>query len=242
MSIARSPVTLSRAGARTAHALSLDWRDLLRAGLVPPMRGAEDPPAGDPPAGDPPAGDPPAGDPPAGDPPAGDWTPPTQDEWNRMQEAVASANKAKRDAERAAASKANKDKKDAGKFEELYTEANTELERVKGVVSKNAVKDAVAEAARRLRFRNPDVAFRNIDLAGVEAEVDLSGDAPNVTIDQATKTLIERRLGALADSEPYMLDPNAQRQLPGAGSGTGGNGGAGGNAAMNAAIRRAAGR
>lgn len=235
MTVTRSPIALSRAGAAAARELELDWRDLLRVGLVPPMRGAEDPPPADPPPGDPPK------DPPPADPPKDDWTPPSREEVERLQAAVAAANKAKRDAERAAAKKAEEDQKGAGKFEELYAKSSEELDRVKAVVGKNAVKDEVSAAARRLRFRNPDVAFRNIDLAGIEAEVDLAGDEPKVDVDQATKTLIEQRLAALAESEPYMIDPNAQRQMPGAGQ-RGGSGNGSGNAAMNAAIRRAAGR
>lgn len=237
MKHSRRPLALSRVGATAARELELDWRDLLRAGLVPPIAGAEDPP--DPPGDNPP----PPGDnpPPPGDnPPKDDWKPPTREEFDRLQEAVASANKAKKDAERAAAAATKKDKKDSGKFEELYTEANTELERVRNVVSRTAVRDAVSDAARRLRFRNPAVAFRNIDLDGITADVDLTGDDPNVTIDQATKTLIEKRLATLADAEPYMIDPSAQRQMPGAGDRS--PGGGNGNAAMNAAIRRAAGR
>lgn len=228
----RGVITLSRAGARRALELELDWRDLLRAGIVPPMVGAEDPPPADPPPADPPPSDPPPA-------PKDDWTPPSREEYERLQQAAAEANKAKRELERKAEAARKKAAQDAGNYEELYNGANTELERTRSVVKGSAVRGAVSDVATTLGFRNPTLAASLIELDGVDADLDV--DKLEATVPQAARAVIERRLKTVAERDPYLLDPGRTRQLPGAGGGGGGTD-ANGNAAMNAAIRRAAGR
>jgi hypothetical protein len=217
-------------------------RRLFRAGVLVPVMGADD--ADPPPAKD----DPPKEDPaPKEDPPKTEWTPPTKEEWDAQQKAIAAANRKVRDQERNQSKAEEERAKKAGEYEELYGKTNTELERVKGLVAKSAVKDAVTEAARKLRFRNPALASKLIDLDGVDATLDLSGDEPKAEVEQVARNLIETRLKAAAEADPYLLGDPHQRQLPGAGGndgneGGGGGGDAAGNASMNQAIRRAAGR
>ena len=208
------------------------------------------PPPAPAPAPEPPA-TPPAGDPPPPAPAAGaqdDYTPPSREEWqaaqeelNRARQAAARGDRARRDAER-------QRQQQAGEFEELYNAERQRVEAVTGALGQTAVRDAVAEAAQRLRFRNPAVAHGLLlgsnGLAGIEAEVDLEGPAngaPIASVPQAARTLIEQRLARLAESDPYLLADVSPRQLPGAGQ-TPPGGQPSGNAQINAELRRAAGR
>lgn len=186
----------------------------------------------------------------AGDGGSGDagWTPPTREEYEAQQKALGEANKRARTLERQQTEAQRKAAEEAGNFEELHKQSSAELERVKGLVASAAKRDAVAEVAARLRFRNPNIAHKLIDLGGIEATLDLEGDEPSATVDSAGKATIESRLQAVAQADSYLLGDAAAGQLAGAGAstgagGTGSGGGNGdGNAAMNAAIRRAAGR
>lgn len=178
----------------------------------------------------------------------GEWTPPTREEYEAQQKALGEANKRARALERQQSEAQRRAAEEAGNFEELHKQSSAELERVKALVTSAARKDAVAEVAARLRFRNPSIAHRLIDLAGIDATLDLEGDEPTAAVDDAGKTMIERRLTEVAQREQYLIGDAAAGQLAGAGTNSGGGGtGTGGgngdgNAAMNAAIRRAAGR
>lgn len=173
--------------------------------------------------------------------PAGDFTPPTREEWEATQAELNRARSAAARNDRARRDQTRQQQQAAGQFEELYQQTQTELEAIRTGLSRNAVQQAAAEAASRLRFHNPTRAAALIDLAGIEAHVDLADGAARVELDQAARTLIEQRIARLAESDPYLLASAPPRQLPGAGAGQG-NGDAGGHAAMNAEIRRAAGR
>lgn len=70
---------------------------------------------------------------------------------------------------------------------------NTELKKLDG---ERTVRLAVVEAATRLGFRNPEVAYRLIDADAVEQ--DDAGQPKN----------IERLLKSLLDKEPYLGKPN----------------------------------
>lgn len=150
---------------------------------------------------------------------------------DEARKAAAAAAKRQRDRERESA-------KASGKYEDLYKEADERAKALEARLRNAAVKDAVGDAAQRLRFRNPALAARLIDLSDVD--VDLDGDT--AALDTASVKLIERRLTEAAESDPYLLADPGGRMLPGAGAPAGGNGASGGNAAMNQAIRRAAGR
>jgi hypothetical protein len=162
-----------------------------------------------------------------------------------LQEAVAQANAAKRAAEKRAASKETAGKKEAGKFEELYNESEAKVGKITSGVSRMAVNAEIAAVAGRLGYRNPAIAAQLIDTNGLDAEVELDGDEPKISVSNATKTMIERRLTERATQDRYLVDESRARQLQDAGGGDSGRnsqGGGGGNADMNAAIRRAAGR
>jgi hypothetical protein len=165
----------------------------------------------------------------------------TKAEVEALEKAAATANRKLRDAQKKIDQAESAGKAAAGQHEELYNQTKAELDRVTGVVGANAINTEVATIAQRLGFKNPALAHKLIDTAGVDAEVDLSGDAPKVEVDATAKTILEARLKAVLEADPYLKGDPAQRQLPGAGQGGGGNGG-GANAEMNAAIRRASGR
>lgn len=173
-------------------------------------------------------------------PPSEEWSPPTREEWEAQQTELNRARQAAARADRQRRDHTRQQQQAAGQFEELYNESRQELDAIRTGLSHSAVESAVAEAASRLRFQNPTVAHRLIDLAGIEAEVQIDGGRANVNVDQSARTLIDQRLQRLAEQEPYLLAAPSARQLPGAGHDVGGA--SGGAAAINQALRRAAGR
>lgn len=171
---------------------------------------------------------------------AGEWTPPSREEYEAMQRERDEARNAAAKADRARRERERKAAEEAGNYEELHKQSSAELERVKNLVVSGAKRDAVSEVAARLRFRNPSLAHKLISLDGINAELDLDGDEPTAAVDQGGKGLIESRLKAVLEAEPYLAGEGQQRQLPGAGQGNGQTGA--GHSDMNQAIRRAAGR
>lgn len=168
-----------------------------------------------------------------------DWTPPTREEYDAMIAERDQAKAAAARSSRAARENDRKGKTQAGQFEELYTEEKQRAEKLMTGLSTRAIKATVTEIAQRMHFRNPTLAARLIDIDGLNAQVD--EETYEVEVGADVKTIIERRLTAAANADGYLLTTPPQRQLPGAGAGNG-DAAAAGNAAMNAAIRRAAGR
>lgn len=175
-----------------------------------------------------------------------EWSPPSREEWDRLQESNAELATRARTAEKRNQSAETRGKKEAGKFEELYNESEAKVGKITTGVSRMAVNAEIVATAGRLGYRNPALAASLIDTGGLDADVDLDGDEPKVTVSQATKTMIERRLTERASQDRYLVDEAKATQLAGAGGGdTGTNsqqGAGGGHGDMNAAIRRAAGR
>lgn len=194
----------------------------------------------------PPDDTPPADAAPAPDEAPEGWKPPTYAELQALQAERDAAQAAKRRAEKAAQTKETAGKKEAGKFEELYNESEAKLGKVTQAVSRTFVNSEVTAAAARLGFRDPGDAARLIDTSGIEADVELEGDAPKIEVSQASKAMIERRLTELATRSRYLIDESRARQSADAGGAASGRNSspdaAGGHGDMNAAIRRAAGR
>lgn len=201
---------------------------------MPPVPTPPAPPAGDPPQ-TPPAPAPPA---PA---PSDDWTPPSREEWEAQQRAVTEANQRARRLEQQQRKAADAAAQAAGNYEDLYKSEQERATKLLEGLSTRAVDGAIAEVARSLNFRNPLLAGRLIDRAGLEATVDEATYA--VDVPAPTRTLIEQRLREAATSDPYLTSEPPARQAPGAGNPPAGpNAPANGAAAMNQMIRRAAGR
>jgi len=186
---------------------------------------------------------------PPADPPAAPAEPPPADDAVTLTRAEHDALIADRDTARKAAAAANRTQKererklaqDGGKFEELYTAADKRAAALEARLTRAAVSDAVKTAAARLRFRNPALAARLIETTDLTLDVDLDADT-NPALDAAQAALVERRLKAAAETDPYLLSEAGGAMLAGAGARAGAPGGGNGNAAMNAMIRRSAGR
>jgi len=183
----------------------------------------------------------PPADPPAAPPPADDAVTLTRAEHDALiadrdaaRKSAAAANRTQKDRERKLA-------QDGGKFEELYTAADKRAVALEQRLTRAAVSDAVQTAAARLRFRNPKLAARLIETADLTLDVDLDADT-SPALDAAQAALVERRLKAAAETDPYLLSEAGGAMLAGAGGRAGAPAGANGNAAMNAMIRRSAGR
>lgn len=230
-----------------AELLRPSW-PAIRAAIPAGTPVAEQPPAPTPPAPTPPAPGPtpsPTPAPPAPGPaptppaPAPEPAPPASEDADRdrLQAAVAAANRRSRELEAELAQYRDKGKTS----DELLADERKKRGELEGKIATAAKANAVTEAATRLRFRNPALAHRLIDLGDVDVNLDAS--TLDATLDATAKTLIERRLEAAAQAEPYLVDTGPPRQLPGAGNDPAGGGAdGGGHAAMNDAIRRAAGR
>jgi hypothetical protein len=159
---------------------------------LPPVAGAEDPPA------DPPKDDPPKDDPPKND---DEWTPPSKEEWDNAQR---KAREAETERKRLADEKAERERKkaeDEGEFKSLYEQEKAEREREK---AERERKDAEIERERReakaeriatrLKFRDPS------DVIGKLTDADLETEA---------KT--EKALTKIADQKKYLLVDGEKR-------------------------------
>lgn len=215
------------------------------AGAAPPELGTQPPPIaqpGTPPPAAPPAA-PPAGEQPPQEPPAGapeGWTPPTFEEVQAREQAIAAANRRAKALEDAAAKAQADAQAEQGQFKELYETEKTSGETLKAGLVKAGVATAVSEAAARLGFRNPALAAKLIDLGGIDGTVELVDGQANVELAPTAGSLIEARLTKALEADPYLKGQAAGgAQLPGAG---GGAPAATGAAGMNAAIRASAGR
>lgn len=164
------------------------------------------------------------------------------DEVDKLKESLAEANKELRKLKNAS-KRAEKDGKvEAGKYEELFKDANEKAERLEGLITTTAKREAVREIAGKLRYRNPAVADRLIDLDDIDVDVDVDGETIDAVVGADAKVLIEKRLKDFAEANDYVVGDAPARQLPGAGRSSSGSGGNKGNEEMNQAIRRAAGR
>lgn len=207
----------------------------------PPELGTQPPPVAPPAAGAQPPAEPPAAPPvtPPADPPAGppaDWTPPTYEEVQAREAAIAAANRRAKALEDAAAKAATDAATEQGKFKELYEAEVAKGNTLTQSLVNAGIGTAVTEAAARLGFRNPALAGKLIDVTGIEGEL-IDGQ---VTLKPEAGPLIEQRLTAALQADPYLKGTVQQgAQLPGAGGGEPAPTGAAG---MNAAIRASAGR
>lgn len=169
-------------------------------------------------------------------PPADEWTPPSKDEWDRQQAAIAAANKRARDLEREQRQAAQTAAEEGGNFKTLYEQEQARAQALEDGVRTAAIDNEVAAVARRLGFDNPAIAAKLADLDGVSATLDANGRA---SVDPASGVLIERALAKVLEENPTLKRAEPGRQIAGAGSGSPA---AGGHADLNAQIRRAAGR
>lgn len=182
----------------------------------------------------PPAGEPAPQEPTT--PPAEEWVPPTREEHDRLQAAVAAANQRARALEQAQRDAAAAAAEAGGNHKELYEAEKARAEALEAGVRAAAIDSEVAAVARRLGFDNPAIAAKLADLDGVSATLDANGRA---SVDPAAGVLIERALAKVLEENPTLKRAEPGRQIAGAGSGSPA---AGGHADLNAQIRRAAGR
>ena len=187
--------------------------------------------------GTPPA-DPPAD--PATTPPAdqGDWKPPTREEWEASQKAIAAANQRARKLEQDAQRLADKEAEANGEYQQIAERERQRAEQLEQGIKATAIDNAILEAAQRLQFRNPLIAPALVSRDEIEATIT---DGHTAKVEAAGVQLIEQRLAAKLESDPYLKADAPRAQLAGAGN-PGATGATGGNAAMNDAIRRGAGR
>lgn len=112
-------------------------------------------------------------------------------ELNAVKRRLADEQKGRKKAERAAAAHKRAEDEEAGEYRKLYEEKVAEYERLERSVAVEKMDRAVIAAARRLQFRNPDLAPRLVQL---DDDVEPDDDP-----------LIERALKKLAKQEPYLL-------------------------------------
>lgn len=146
-----------------------------------------------------------------------DWTPPDRSSWDNVQrqlrETRQELKKFQADAE--------KQRRDQGQFEDLYTEEKRKREELEARMER-ADRDQLATGiAERLKFRRPGRAIRLLDPEAFESENSL-----------------ERALKALAEDMPELVGTGETGRRQGAATGDAGTGGA----SMNDLIRQSAGR
>lgn len=117
----------------------------------------------------------------------------------------------------------DKDKTESEKATERIAELERDLAEARTSIQANRLQTAAFSAARKLGFRNPDLAYRLVSVADVE--FDDAGQPKN----------IERLLDGIAKADPYLVNGTTD-------SGLGPRGSAAPSVDMNASIRRAAGR
>jgi hypothetical protein len=117
----------------------------------------------------------------------------------------------------------DRDKSESEKSTERIAELERELAEARTSIRSNRLQAAAFSAARKLGFRNPDLAYRLVSVA--EVEFDDAGQPKN----------IERLLDGIAKADPYLVNGTTD-------SGLGPRGSAAPSVDMNASIRRAAGR
>lgn len=195
-----------------------------------PELGTQPPPVA-PPAADPPK---PEATPPAND---DEFQPPTKEQVEAMQAAIAAANQRAKKLENEQAAAAKKAAAEAGNFEELHKAEQERATKLETGIKTLAINGAITAAAQRLGFINPTLATTLIAKDGINAEL---GDDFTAQLDQAANVEIERRLTEVLTRDPYLKGDPPRAQLAGAGDSEGGP--TGGHAAMNAQIRKAAGR
>lgn len=174
---------------------------------------------------------PPADPPPA---PEGEWKPPTREEVEAKDRAIAEANRRAKKLETAASVAEQERQQKAGEFEQLYGGEKERAEKLEGGIKTGAVKSAVIATAQRLGFKNPLLASRVIDISGIDAEL---ADDYTATVDPTGQAELEKRLLAALAADPYLGSGDQPRTLPGAGDPPAGSGG--GNAGFNDQIRGA---
>lgn len=200
------------------------------------------PPAGDEPPQDPAAIDPAhanvsptTGDEPA-TPPDG-WSPPSYEEWEKVQKAVGAANQRARKLEADAQRRADEEAAAQGQFKEVADRERARAESLEQGIKTSAIKAAIIETAQRMQFRNPTLAPRLVATDGLEASL---GDDYTAAVDPNALHTIEERLRKALEDDPYLKGDPPRSQLPGAGDPSATS--HGGNQAMNDMIRRGAGR
>lgn len=82
------------------------------------------------------------------------------------------------------------------RLQKRITDLETENTDLKRADAERTVRLSVMEHATAMNFRNPEVAYRMIDMAAVE------------TNEQGSPTNVERLLKKVAEKEPYLLKPN----------------------------------
>ncbi len=195
------------------------------------------PPAGnEPPATSQPA--PPAQQqPPAVNPPSGEWTPPTREEVEAKDRAIAEANRRAKKLEAEAQKRADEEAAASGEYQQIAQREQERAQRLEEGIKASAVKAAIVEVAGNLRFRNPSLAASLISASDIEAVL---GDDHTASVDAAGKAAIEQRLKEKLATDSYLAAEAPRAQLGGAGAAGGSAPAGGGNAEMNDLIRQGA--
>lgn len=169
--------------------------------------------------------------------PQSEWKPPTREEWEAQQKAVATANQRARKLEQDAQKRADEEAAANGEYQQIAERERQRAEALEQGIKATAIEAAITEAAQRLQFRNPLLAPALVARDGIEA---LITDGHTAKVDTAGIQLIEQRLQQKLETDPYLKADAPRAQL--AGAGNSGSAATGGVAAMNDAIRRGAGR
>ena len=143
--------------------------------------------------------------------PAADLTA-AREEAAALKRRLKDAEKGKREAERTAASNKDREKVEAGQWEEIakdregtISEKDQEIAELRGMIRNGAFERSVTAIATQRRFRNPSL------IAGMESVRKLR-DAAVDEDGEVDEALVGRELKKLGDREDYLLMPEEKRQ------------------------------
>lgn len=179
--------------------------------------------------------DPPA-DPAAPPVEEGEWTPPTRDEWDKQQKAIAAANKRSKALETAAEKAKREEQEKAGEYEGLWKAERERAAKLEQGIKTAALESALVAAAGRLGYRNPQLAKQLVSTDGIDVNL----DSGTPLVDSVGQADLERRLSERLAADPYLKGEPARPQLAGAGDAPVTSGG--GNEGFNQSLRASLGR
>lgn len=143
------------------------------------------------------------------------WTPPSREEFERLQKAAGTANAELRREREAREKRERENAEKDGQFKELYEKEKAEREREKAEAENERRRNQIERVANRLKFRNPEIAYATLQSRNKLDGLDSEGS-------------IESELKKLAKSDAYLVDVGtAQRGNAGnddEGAGQGGSG------------------
>lgn len=124
----------------------------------------------------------------------GDWTPPSREEWERQQSAIAGYRRDAEKAEKAARLAAEAKAKEEGRHQELAEQYKADAEKARAELEQFRQHLAIEQKARDMKFRRPDYALRLLP-----EDVDRSDP---VAVEQALQALLADDPSLKADTTP----------------------------------------